>query len=203
MTRKPIDGSAEFDYTGIVENRTMTKKLLVVVDIQKEIAAKGRPYFIENLGESLENARKLLEHARQKDWEIFHIQHLQPGDLYGYDSPLSAFIEGFEPKDGETLFTKSNYSCFSSPDFAEAMKNHSSDEIVIIGYGSTKCVLATIIEGYHRDYRFSLASDATGAQATETGDARAMHRSAVQILTSYCKVTQSSDVLSARETHSP
>jgi len=170
-------------------------KILLVVDIQKEIKTKGRPYFIENLSESISNAKILLEHARKQGWPVCHVQHLQDGDLYGYKSPLSKFIDGFEPQAGEEVFTKNNYSCFASAEFTETMEQNKDCEIILIGYGTTRCVLATIIEGYHRGFKFTLVTDATGAQGVGSANAKSMHHYATTILSVFCTTVETNLLL--------
>ena len=49
--------------------------LLIAIEIQREYTTKGRPYFMEGIDESLENCRKVLTHAREKNWTVAHVRH--------------------------------------------------------------------------------------------------------------------------------
>ena len=51
--------------------------VLVLVDVQKEYIAEGRPFCLETIGPSLDNLRKLLAHARAKGWKVIHMRHQQ------------------------------------------------------------------------------------------------------------------------------
>mgnify|MGYP001618076113 CR=1 FL=1 len=164
-------------------------RLLLVLDIQKEYQAAGRPYYISGIEASLANARRVLDHARKNNWPIVHVKHLQEGDLFGKLSPLSDYIVGFEPQPGETECVKSDYSCYSSQDFIERMKRHPAAEIVVIGYGSTKCCLATIVEGYHRGQKFLLVNVASAAKRSSAFDENSLHAHASDILAAYSRVT--------------
>lgn len=164
-------------------------RLLLVIDIQKEYQAAGRPYYISGIEASLANARRVLDHARKYNWPIIHVKHLQEGDLFGKLSPLSDYIAGFEPRPGETECVKSDYSCYSSQDFSERMERHPAGEIVVVGYGSTKCCLATIVEGYHRGQKFLFVKDASAAKRSSAFGESSLHAHAVDILAAYSKIT--------------
>ena len=141
------------------------KKALVVIDIQREYISPGRSFNIQGISPSLQNAYDILQFARQASWPIVHVQHLQNGDLFGRDSATADFIDGFVPLESEALAVKSNYSSFSSPEFQRFAQDYSDHELVVIGYGTTMCCLSTIVDGYHRGYRFALVKDATAAKA--------------------------------------
>lgn len=164
------------------------KPILVVVDVQKEYVTEGRPYFINGIGPSLERARESLAAARAAGWEVLHVRHLQDGDLFGRGSAFSAFVPGFEPRPGEPEFIKGDYSCYSSPEFAAKMKESLGRPVYVVGYGSTKCCLATIIDGYHRGQELFFVSDASDAKRSDRFDERSLHEHATDILRSYCTV---------------
>jgi nicotinamidase-related amidase len=173
----------------------MPGRVLVVVDIQREIETEGRPYFIHDLKGSLQNARRVLQHARSCAWTVYHVRHLQEGDLYGHDSPLSLAISGLERGESEVEFIKSDYSCFSSLPFAQAMTRHTADEVVVIGYGSTKCCLATLVDAYGRGQKMTFVADASGSQAFGPKSGEAMHSFASTILETFARVVKTEDVL--------
>ncbi|QDQ27014.1 cysteine hydrolase [Chitinimonas arctica] len=166
------------------------KKALVVIDIQREYVTPGRSFHIHGIGPSLENAFSMLQFARSSGWPIVHVQHIQDGDLFGRDSAGADFIDGFVPKNSETLAVKGNYSSFSSPEFERFANEHKDCELVVIGYGTTMCCLSTIVDGYHRGYRFALVEDACAAKATPSHTEASMHSHAVAILQPFARLTQ-------------
>lgn len=168
-----------------------SKPILVVIDIQKEYVTEGRPYFINGIEPSLDRARATLAAARAVGWEVVHVRHLQEGDIFGSASAYSGFVVGFEPIDGEADFVKGDYSCYSSAEFARMMKDNIGRSIYVIGYGSTKCCLATIIDGYHRGQKFYFVFDASNAKRSDRFDERSLHEHATDILRSYCTVVGS------------
>jgi nicotinamidase-related amidase len=166
----------------------MSNKVLVVIDIQKEYITEGRPFFIKSIRPSLENAKKVLNYAREKKWRIIHARHLQEGNIFSKENEYSDYIPGFEPKDNELEALKNNFSCYSSLEFVKIMEQYKSDEIVIIGYGSTMCCLATIIDGYHRGYNMVFVSDASLAKSTLHFDEQSTHAYATDIISTFAKV---------------
>lgn len=164
-------------------------KALVVIDIQREYIAAGRKFHIESIGPSLQNAYVMLRHAREEGWPIIHVQHLQDGDLFNRNSDTADFIDGFAPEAGEAHATKGNYSCFSSPAFVDFVNRHTDHEFLVMGYGTTMCCLSTIVEGYHRGYRFTLLEDATAALAADGLSEASLQQHATTILKTFARVT--------------
>ena len=168
---------------------------LVVIDVQREYVTPGRPYCIRGIDPSLANARVVLAFARNNHWEIIHVRHLQDGDLFGKTSPYSDYAEGFEPQRGEMEITKNNYSCYSSDDFARLMHERKERPVYVIGYGSTKCCLATIVEGHHRGQKMLFVADASNAKRSERFDEDALHKHATDILSSFSTVVSTQEVV--------
>ena len=63
--------------------------VLVLVDVQKEYITEGRPFCLETIGESLNNLRRLLAHARSRGWKIVHMRHQQNAECFSYGSKYS------------------------------------------------------------------------------------------------------------------
>lgn len=168
--------------------------VLVVVDIQREYTTPGRPFHLRGIGASLDNCGQVLGHARAHHWPVLHVQHIQEGPVFSGEH--ARFVDHFEPLPGESVFTKSQISPYSNSAFKEsmlAMKNH---EVLIIGYGSTMCCLATIISGSLFGLRHSFVGDASWARspAVDISEAEA-HRHAVAIAGIHGRLRTSEEVL--------
>lgn len=135
----------------------------------------------------------MLQFARQNQWPIVHVQHIQEGDLFNAQSDLSDFVDGFSPLPGETHAKKGDYSSFSSPAFTEFVQAHADHEFVVIGYGSTMCCMSTIIDGYCRGHRFALMANASAALASEKFSETSMHEHAVEILRRFARIESTQD----------
>ena len=113
---------------------------LIVIDIQKEYITPGRPFYLKGIEASLVNAKKVLELARCKKWDVVHVQHFR--DVV--DAPIfnrnalefSGFVSGFEPKPGEQYFEKNIFSCYANPEFSAFVEARKAEPIYLIGYAA-------------------------------------------------------------------
>lgn len=162
----------------------MAKNVLVLIDIQKEYITEDRQFFLRGIEPSLKQCHELLKFARENDWEIAHVQHSNGNEAARFNpqTPYFDFIDGFTPKANEEVFIKNLYSCFSNENFCKFIAIHKNDTIYLIGYNSIMCCLSTVIDGYHRGYRFILVEDATYAKAAPEYSEEDMHRHAISII---------------------
>ena len=171
------------------------KKILCVIDIQKEYSTCGRPFFIEDIELSLANAKLLLEFARKNKWDIIHVQHLQAGNIFSKSDIHAEFVKGFEPKSTELHIVKENFSCFSNLEFSSYLNKNKNSQIYVIGYGSTMCCLSTIIEGYHRGFKLTFVDDASGAKPTVKIPSKHLHDAATEIISTFAQVVKTDLIL--------
>ena len=169
--------------------------VLVLVDVQKEDVTEGMPFCLETIATSLENLQKLQAHAREKGWKVVHMKHQQNSEVFAYGSEFSEFIDGFEAAEGELVMTKSDFSCFSCPDFQALMDKSRNREIILAGYSAAMCCLSTLIDAHHRGYEFTFVSDATCARRTKRYDEQDMKEHIVDILNAYGNVITTRQVL--------
>lgn len=165
-------------------------KSLIVIDIQREYTIPGRTFHIKSIGASLNQAYTMLQFARMEGWPIVHVQHLQDGEIFNPASDTSDFVDGFAPEPGEVHAIKGNFSSFSSPAFCKFIEAHADHEFVVVGYGTTMCCLSTIVDGYHRGYRFALVEDACAARSVRDHSEISMHRHATAILEPFARITR-------------
>jgi nicotinamidase-related amidase len=175
---------------------TALKKIVLAIDIQREYVAEGRAFHIAGIDASLPNVRKVIEGARESGVPVWHVRHAQDaGSVFDRDGEYVQFIAGFEPLDGEPVYTKDMYSSFSAPGLAEAVAEAGPEEIVVIGYGTPMCCICTIIDGMHRGHSFTLVEDATGAKAANGVGEAEMHQSAINVLRQFAKIKSTDEVL--------
>lgn len=163
---------------------------LVVVDIQREYITDGRRFRIAGIEPSLRNAARLLEHARAHDWPIVHVKHVQDGDLFGRGAATTDFVDGFQPRPGEAVAEKGNFSAYSSAAFRDFVAAHPAHEFVLMGYGTTMCCLSTIVDGHHRGQKFALVADACAARAAADLTEASMHQHAVAMLAPFARISE-------------
>ena len=97
---------------------------------------------------------------------------------------------------------KGNYSSFSAPAFGEfvekQVKKYGECEFIVVGYGSTMCCLSTIVEGYHKGYKFVLEKDATAALANGELTEESVHRHAVATLGTFARLSTTTEEINGK-----
>ena len=150
-------------------NKIMPKNLLILIDIQNEYVTTGREFYLNGIEKSLNNCRLILNFARKNNWKIAHIQHLNGIDAANFrpNTKYSDFAPGFEPQPQEMHFVKHDYSCYSSPDFANCLEQFTQSEnaIYVIGYNSIMCCLSTLEEARRKKHILNFVTDASYAKA--------------------------------------
>jgi ureidoacrylate peracid hydrolase len=178
----------------------MSNPTLILVDIQREYTTVGRPFYLQGIAPSLSNARRLLDHARAQGWSVIHVQHLQNGPVFNLDGEYGAFVAGFEPEDGEAHVIKSKLSAYTNLSFQLLIDAAVArgDELMIAGYGSTMCCLATITSGALFGHRYTFVHDASWARSSGPDCPEAeVHRYASATLAIHAKLASTGEILDA------
>lgn len=123
----------------------MSKKALIVIDIQNDYFENGAIELVEPVEASLK-ARKIIDFFRGKDLPIVHIQHLSADP----DMPIfvpgtfgSEIHESVKPLEGEKVIQKYYPNSFRETDLLDFLKANEVSEVVITGMMTHMCVDAT------------------------------------------------------------
>ena len=176
----------------------MTHPTLILVDVQREYTTPGRPFYLQGIGPSLANAKRLLDHARAQGWSVIHVQHLQNGPVFSLDGEYGSFVPGFEPQDGEAHVVKSKLSAYTNVSFQMLVDAAAArgDELILAGYGSPMCCLATITSGALFGHRYTFVHDASWARSSGPDCPEAeVHRYTTATLGIHAKLARTDDVL--------
>jgi nicotinamidase-related amidase len=132
---------------------------LIIVDMQ----AEGCERHGAGVKPVIQNIRSLLNHFREANGKIIHIQSVRPKDhpeftFFGKeyslieDSPAVEFVEGLEPLANEVVVKKYSHDCFYQTTMEEQLKKLDlrgcRDHVVVTGIGTNNCVYHTVI-GFH------------------------------------------------------
>lgn len=169
--------------------------LLIFVDMQREFSTPGRPLALSDISESLENCRVLLAHARRAAWPIVHVRTIYRGAIFNEDLVYSRFIEGFEPKPGEMVFTKATASCYGNPDFARMMDAGGGERAYLAGYSGCTSCLATLIEANHRGHSVRFVEDASLSAGLAGASEQQSHRFVVALSERFGDTLRTSDIV--------
>lgn len=178
----------------------MDNNVLLLIDFQREYNTKGRSFYIKEIEESLGNAQSILRHARKNKWTIIHVKHyndleFKNTEVFLKGNKYAEYIDEFIPLKTETEFEKNNYSCFSNKEFTEFLEKYKSEKIFVVGYNSRMCVLSTIIEGYHKGYKFYFVHDSSNAKADMIYTEKEIHGVMTSVLATFSQVVSTKEIV--------
>jgi nicotinamidase-related amidase len=109
-----------------------------------------------------ENGRSVLAAWRAAGLPVIHVRHdsVQPGSTLAVDSPGNALRDGFEPRTGEALVSKSVNAAFIGTDLDLRLRRMGVKTVVTFGISTDMCVSTTVRVGANLGYRMVLVEDA-------------------------------------------
>jgi nicotinamidase-related amidase len=143
------------------------KTTLVIVDMQNDYFPGGRNP-LEGSPQAAEQARKLLDLFREKDWPRVHIQHiaLKPGATFFLPGTEGAEIyEAVRPMPGEAVIEKHFPNSFRQTELLETLRQAGSERLVVCGMMTHMCVDATVRAAVDGGFETLTAQDACATKA--------------------------------------
>lgn len=134
---------------------------------------------------AIENAKKILLACRKKGFDIIHVKlgaqtsnprhtakiNRKVGFILPMDAERGRFFEEVIPAEGELVFPKTNGGAFSGTNLDFVLRNMDIESIIVTGFLTDQCVLATAIHGADLGYDVLLAEDACTGTTRENHDA--------------------------------
>ena len=148
----------------------MSKKALIVIDIQNEYFENGALPLVNPVEASL-NAGKVIEHFRAKNLPIAHIQHVSANPEF-----MPIFLEGtngveihenIKTLEGEKVFQKYFPNSFRDTGLLEYLKENDVTEVVITGMMTHMCVDATTRAAFDFGYKCTVIGDTCASRDLE------------------------------------
>lgn len=182
----------------------MSKKALLVIDIQNDYFENGAWELVGATEASIQ-ARKMIDHFRDNNLPIAHIQHFAvDGNIpFFHPGTIGAEIhENVKPLVGEKVVQKNYPNSFRDTDLLEYLKENNVDEVVITGMMSHMCVDATTRAAKDFGFECTVIADACASKDQELGGkvikAQDVHTAFIAALTFfYATVTTAEDYLNA------
>ncbi len=140
----------------------MTKRALIVVDLQNEYEADGK-LPLERLDEAVANAKRVIDAARDAGETIVHIRHETPGSddaPFGIGTDGTKMIEAVAPIDGETVLTKHYPNAFRDTGLKALLDEATVTDVVIVGAMSHMCIDATARAAFDFGYAVTVVGEA-------------------------------------------
>ncbi len=124
-----------------------TNSILVLIDAQNEYVDGGLP--LDGVEEAIEEARKLLEAARETGTPVIHIVHHSPAEspLFAVGSHAAEIVSPLAPLPGEAVIAKTLPNAFAGTTLARALgdiaENRGRREIILAGFMTHMCISTT------------------------------------------------------------
>lgn len=183
----------------------MSKKALIIIDIQNDYFENGAIELVNPIEASLK-ARKVLDSFREKNLPIVHIQHLSadPANMPIFVPGTfgSEIHENVKPLEGEKIFQKYYPNSFRETGLLDYLKENDVTELVITGMMTHMCIDATTRAAFDFGYHCTVIGDACASRDLEingkTVKAEDAHNAFLSALTFfYAKVQNADEFLSA------
>jgi nicotinamidase-related amidase len=144
------------------KGRSMSKRAVIVVDIQNDYFPEGK-YSLVNIEQAAANAAKVIAAARDKGDEVIHVQHVFPDSQAPFFAPETEGVKinpAVEPRDGEALVVKNHPNSFLKTDLKDRLDAKGIKEVVVVGAMSHMCIDATARAASDFGYRTTVVQDA-------------------------------------------
>jgi nicotinamidase-related amidase len=158
--------------------------VLLLIDAQREYTeGKLRLHGVDS---AVQTIAGLLEQARHARTPIVHVaQNGKPGSaLFDPEGPMSRFIAGIAPRDGEITVVKSLPNAFAKTDLDTKLKATGRSNLIVAGFMTHMCISATTRASVDLGYRTTIVAEGTATRDLPDGnggtiDAATVHRVAL------------------------
>lgn len=138
------------------------KQGLVVIDLQNEYLPTGK-LPLSGIEAAVANARRVIDHARNKGIPVFHIRHESD------DANVPIFVKGSSgaqiqpevaPEGDEPVIVKKHINAFRDTDLKKQLDAFDVQDIVVIGAMSHMCIDAVVRAAADMGYPVTVVHDA-------------------------------------------
>ena len=177
----------------------MSKKALIVIDIQNDYFEHGAIELVQPVEASLK-ARKVIDFFREQNLPIAHIQHLSADPSMPIFVPGtfgSEIHENVKPLEGEKVIQKYYPNSFKETDLLDFLKSNAITEVVIAGMMTHMCVDSTTRAAKDLGFDCTVIGDACASRDLEingkTVKADDVHHAFLSALTFFYANVQNTD----------
>jgi nicotinamidase-related amidase len=149
----------------------MSKRAIIVVDLQKEYLASGKLALV-GIDDAVANAAKVIDRGRAKGDAIIHILHEFVDPSAPFFNPGTEGVEAIpavQPRDGETAIVKNYPNSFRETNLKAVLDAKGIDEVVVVGAMSHMCIDATSRAAADYGYKTTIVHDACATRDLEFG----------------------------------
>jgi len=172
------------DIQNLVSSKPLLQEALDTGLPEKEVREVLREYD-QRVKKAVKNARRILQACRKKGYDIMHVKlGAQTSDprhtakinrkanfIVPMDADKGRFLDEVKPVKGELIFPKTNGGAFTGTNLDFVLRNMDIESIIVTGFLTDQCVLATAIYGADIGYDVLLVEDACTGTTKENHDA--------------------------------
>jgi nicotinamidase-related amidase len=172
------------DIQNLVSSKPLLQEALNAGLPEKEVKEALGEYD-QRVKKAVKNARRILQACRKKGYDIVHIKlGAQTSDprhtakvnrkadlIVPMDSEKARFLDEVKPAKGELVFPKTSGGAFTGTNLDFVLRNMDIESIIVAGFLTDQCVLATAISGGDIGYDVLLVEDACTGTTKENHDA--------------------------------
>lgn len=140
----------------------MTKQAILVIDLQNEYLSTGKLPLV-GIEDASANAEKIIAHARKKNIQVIHVQHIFAHGEMPVFEPGSNGIEiqkTVAPINDEVIVVKNYVNSFLHTNLKQILDDNKIEDLVIIGAMSHMCVDAAVRAASDFGYKVKVIHDA-------------------------------------------
>ena len=157
----------------------MAESALIMVDCQNTY--RQGIMQLEGVEPALEQARVLLEMARDLKVPVIHIQHdAGVGSPYDITAEIGAISDVVAPTTGERLVVKNFPNAFVNTELNEILKAEGIENIILAGFMTHMCINSTAHGGFNLGYKPTVVASATATRGLPAADGTLVSAQQVQ-----------------------
>ena len=172
------------DFQNLVSSKPLLQEAVEAGLPEKETREALREYD-QRVKKAVKNAQRILQACRKKGYDVMHIKMgAQTSDprhtakinrkanfIVPMDAEKGKFMTEVQPAKGELIFPKTNGGAFTGTNLDFVLRNMDIQSIIVTGFLTDQCVLATAISGADIGYDVLLVEDACTGTTKENHDA--------------------------------
>jgi len=172
------------DFQELVGSKPLLREAVGAGLPEKQVKEALREYD-ERINKAVKNARRILQACRKKGYDVVHVKlgaqtsnprhtakiNRKADFIVPMDAENGRFLDAVKPAEGELVFPKTNGGAFTGTNLDFVLRNMDINSIIVTGFLTDQCVLATTIHAGDTGYDVLLIEDACTGTTKENHDA--------------------------------
>jgi len=172
------------DFQELVSSKPLLQEAVGAALPEREVREALREYDTR-INKAVKNAQRILKACRKKGYDIVHVKlgaqtsnprhtakiNRKADFIVPMNAERGRFLDEVKPIGGELVFPKTNGGAFTGTNLDFVLRNMDINSIIVAGFLTDQCVLATAIYAGDTGYDVLLVEDACTGTTKENHDA--------------------------------